>query len=156
MNGWRPEEAGCQPALSTLLAAGDRKLATVFSVPTDSTLSPVLFFYLSSSRWLSHSLFRSVSFSLICLFPLVNSCALMPHTLFWQPSFASVTVHKHTDLFLPLMNLFEASIWIKSAEEWKVLFDLVIVLSNNRKEKHRRLSTIVMSSLREPRVCLNS
>lgn len=36
------------------------------------------------------SSFLSLS-SIICLFSLVNSCSNMPHTLFWQPSFASLT-----------------------------------------------------------------
>lgn len=68
-------------------------------------------------------------FSLICLFSSINSSGLMLHTLFWQSSFASLTLHKHTHLFLPLMNLFETSMWIKSSvEESKVLFDVVIVL----------------------------
>lgn len=49
-------------------------------------------FHLSSPLLLTVSFsFRSLS-SIICLLSLVNRCGNMPHTLFWQPSFASLTL----------------------------------------------------------------
>lgn len=38
-------------------------------------------------------------FPFICALSLVNSCSLMPHTLFWQPSFASLTVYTNTRIY---------------------------------------------------------
>lgn len=47
INGWRPEEAGCQLALSTRLPVGDRKLATVFLHPEISlSIAPFHWFHI--------------------------------------------------------------------------------------------------------------
>lgn len=103
MNGWRPGEAGCQLALSTLLPVGDRKLATVFLFPQiPLTISP-----------LCHSHIPILSISFHSAFPF-HLCALFSKQLQSHASYLILTTficksdseHKHTYLFLSLMNLF--------------------------------------------------
>lgn len=112
-----------------------QEIGNCISVPTDFTL------YFSSPS-LSHSAFLSVSLLSIFLshLPVLFSKQLRPHASCLMPYFDNLHLqvwHRtQTHLFLLLMNLFEASIWIIfNVEGSKVLFVLVIALKQTIKKQ---------------------